>query len=457
MNLKRSATAVLLGGLVAALLPSVALAQDEPASSTLAEQVLDDTVVLTEQEVRELMAAEIARSRSDIRDAEQAMQILEFQDDVYRVLDRVSRRFGEEVIAGAYFSEGEPLTATLMIKGAEPRGLGRLVARLTPEGASINLDAGWQFSLNEMHEMVDAVADRLRSDSTFSRSSLVLDNKSQTISIAVATASVPDAVQAEPMSRPAIRSEVLEHAHEVLEGAFGGVPIGTVSVVDETAMGRPEHAFGGAFLDFPSPNDPGCSTGFSMQIGNKRVMTTAAHCNFNIPITSGPIQYVDGKNHGAGSTHNVSVASYVQDVEGTWGDVRAFEISGKEKPRFFVNETSLVTVTGYATRWEMSVNGGNVCNWGHGNERLTCGEIVHTSCTNDGIGNLVGVRLHPLYASTPPVPGNSGGPWFLGSRAYGIHHGNCTPADGAAAGVEVEAFTPVSTLIWLWNATLLTG
>ena len=68
-----------------------------------------------------------------------------------------------------------------------------------------------------------------------------------------------------------------------------------------------------------------------------------------------------------------------------------------------------------------------MCFYGRNSNSQDCSlsiEDVSQTCVNNGVAND---RLVMMNNAGVAVPGDSGGPWFFGTKAYGISKGFCFP------------------------------
>ena len=153
-----------------------------------------------------------------------------------------------------------------------------------------------------------------------------------------------------------------------------------------------------------------CTTGFVVTDGTRRAIATAAHCadmlTYRDPVEgNAPLKF-----------------------EGQWGlgyhDVQVNSISQQLQPWFYANRTagSLRPLTSWRNR--ASTRAGDfVCHWGE-SSGYSCAEVQLTDYAPPG--TLCGGPCSPTWVTVAgPTcrPGDSGGPVFSGTIAFGIAKG----------------------------------
>lgn len=150
-----------------------------------------------------------------------------------------------------------------------------------------------------------------------------------------------------------------------------------------------------------------CTAGFSVKnnIGDKGI-TTAEHCGetaqYNILYNGDALDYQEGLNQGS-----LDVGWYT-----TPGYTPINRIKDGHGGR---------SITGEKHRNNQSI-GTNVCKYGK-ITGYTCGEIISKWFDPPGNYNATWMRVHNPDEDDLSASGDSGGPWFVGTKAYGIHHG----------------------------------
>lgn len=193
-----------------------------------------------------------------------------------------------------------------------------------------------------------------------------------------------------------------------------------VSVVDSIAHAD-DYIHGGGRLEYQSSSGLACTAGFGIRKGsNPRGMTTASHCNNALDYS-----WIDA---GAPWTR----LTFQAEHNGTWGDVQWHTSTNQVDDDFYQNWYSLrdTNAVGYAQDNQA------VCLFGHTTGQ-TC-DVVYQR--NHCLGNRCHLTLTENHYAKG---GDSGGPWFWGNTAYGIHSGSKNyPWTWSAR----SSFTPVTYL-----------
>lgn len=164
----------------------------------------------------------------------------------------------------------------------------------------------------------------------------------------------------------------------------------------------------------------GCTSGFSVQnvyTGTKGT-TTAAHCD-------SPQYYIG------------VYLPMEHEVEGGSFDVQWHTTPGYTPEPWIWDGSSFRSVTAMK-RWQDQMVNQYVCKHGKATG-FTCGYIVKTNFQPSGAGcgcvfNATFVWVHHSSGQRLSDGGDSGGPWFIGYTAYGIHKGH------NPGGVENDAY-----------------
>jgi hypothetical protein len=197
----------------------------------------------------------------------------------------------------------------------------------------------------------------------------------------------------------------IEQRAEILTG----LPV-RVDVVNRPAS---DSMRGGARVEGVDPADGkryACTTGFVVKKGDRTGIVTAAHCPDALVYrqpdgTRLPLVFVGG-----------------------WGiatrDVQIHTGSGKDEPVFYADRRSstLRPLTSWRSR-ESTRAGETLCHWGE-SSGYSCSEVALTDFAPPG--DLCGGPCEPVWVTvTGPSckAGDSGGPVFIGTTAFGITKG----------------------------------
>jgi hypothetical protein len=182
--------------------------------------------------------------------------------------------------------------------------------------------------------------------------------------------------------------------------------------VRESAVVQDLSAFGG--WDMRSSGVALCTSGFSVAHNSSGTtgVTTAGHCTG-----------INELDH-SGTIHNLTMQN---QHRGQWGDIEWHTSPVSEPAQFladqFGNIRNVNAIEGPAG---MTI-GEPVCFWGQWSHAIDCTlEIADTSvsCTNNGVFNDRLVRMNGLGVA---IDGDSGGPFFYGTKAFGALKGGCQP------------------------------
>ena len=171
-----------------------------------------------------------------------------------------------------------------------------------------------------------------------------------------------------------------------------------VSVIQVPEFSRTEaDIYGGLHL---SP----CTAGFSVKnnIGDKGI-TTAAHCGEDVQYNGDDLEHQEGLNQGS-------------------LDVGWFTTPGYTPVNKIKDGNNGRSITGEKHRNNQSI-GINLCKYGK-TTGYTCGELISKWFDPPGNYNGTWMRVHNPDEDDLSGGGDSGGPWFVGTKAYGTHKGS---------------------------------
>lgn len=179
-----------------------------------------------------------------------------------------------------------------------------------------------------------------------------------------------------------------------------------------------------------------CTTGFSVlqtisiqPPADRPTMTTAGHCaatvahnGWEYANTGGSWFGMDYIAHGFGNGQ---------------GDASVYTTTEEEVPRFYADSQQHRAVTG-----DLNIsNGQEICFYGRASDFRFCVDVLNANGSfSDG-----GLDFsHMVFMQNSPIAtnGDSGGPWFKGNRAAGVHGGRLTFAGGSSRLI----FTPIDRL-----------
>ncbi|MCA1783760.1 MAG: S1 family peptidase [Intrasporangiaceae bacterium] len=236
--------------------------------------------------------------------------------------------------------------------------------------------------------------------------SSAVDVLSGRIQVTIGTASGDAASRSSGTPLP---DEALEHNVDVV---YVDAPVGT-----------DDHTYGGALTTTGSAGTPpGCTTGFVVVNASSgaRGVATAGHC-------------ANDRWYNMGSSNNYSM-DYVNQHRGSWGDFQWHTTTHNHYDDFYWDWGSRRDVQSVQSASNIAL-GDIVCRFG----RTTgshCDGVYATNVSKTSNGYTYGrlVALGSRQADT----GDSGGPWFNGATAWGLHQGSAN-VNGAARDVFSKA------------------
>ncbi len=174
-----------------------------------------------------------------------------------------------------------------------------------------------------------------------------------------------------------------------------------------------------------------CTSGFSVvHDDGTRGITTAAHCaNINQYVGSVALSRPLGEANIGPRDVQWHVVKDDEEDEGDEGDGYTFRnlVYDGSHHRYIYSTKS---------RSQQSI-GEYVCKFGMTTHR-TCGNIVAKNFLHAAPYNAnFWIRVHKEGVDLSQG-GDSGGPWFSGNVAYGIHHGNAHPDDNDATYMAID-------------------
>ncbi|WP_332644182.1 hypothetical protein [Aeromicrobium sp.] len=303
--------------------------------------------------------------------------------------------------AGASINTSGPVGGTITFKGAVPSDVNTIVAGspvpITLNGGMDHSQAQLGNILETAHNAVIAQAGTTDVNSHFDRAAGVIRS----------TVINPDA----GFDSAAASDSVSEEVQDSLEPT----PVPEVEIttsVDEGQSGE-DWIRGGAILTVYGTNIMTCTSAFPvLETGGSSSggLITAAHCDNNI--------WYSGRNS----------LTYVRKLPANHGDIQYMRGSEGIGQTFYYAVGKYRRITGLGTP---SANQ-TLCHFGRGNDKQTCDEVKDVLTCRGSFCNLVAMK-HRRSSG-----GNSGGPWYSGGRAYGVHSGY-----DWIGGAKRDQFTPI--------------
>ena len=173
-----------------------------------------------------------------------------------------------------------------------------------------------------------------------------------------------------------------------------------VITMDTKGSWEPDHA-GGGMKTSTTPAQYFCTSGWSVTGPGYNGIVQAAHCDDAIDLI-----------------HNTHSMTLQDEHYGAYGDVEIFSTATTDEPYFYASSTEWREVLGMKPREDLTV-GENICAYGVGSNSRNCSQLKYVSTTCGVLSRMVEMEDDIMTG------GDSGGPWFKGDRAVGIHHGPC--------------------------------
>lgn len=198
----------------------------------------------------------------------------------------------------------------------------------------------------------------------------------------------------------AARSAAVRALTSSLRGVTGGIPV-TVRVTDNASYEKQDdYIRGGGYLSI------GCTSGFNLKqiSGDTKRLGTAGHCTT-----------VDSQTYSNHPTHGGSTGvSTVWSHQGSSGDLGYTSKGNKASTRTFYQNYNN---SRYADdRASMPAVGTSICKFGRTSGK-TCSTVKYRNVSISGLQHMVIMKGNACQG------GDSGGPWYYGGTAYGIHTG----------------------------------
>lgn len=365
------------------------------------------------------LAVDIARDAAESGvDPDLLESRLEFQREVDAVLDPLIEKYADTYSAAGYTEDGN---AYIAFVGEVPDEVEAVLAdhpRITARGDATLSEA----DAAEVNQAVaDAVAEVLPDDGELTT---LVEPETGDVEVAIneRRAEVPvetAAVEAYEEAAPAPVSDQAEAAVTV--------------DVDRTLENTDEALTGGQALKTPGTTTLRCTTAFTARSGSIMGVLTAKHCPQNLSVTSGDSLYsasiFTDSSEGDAQWHRAKISGNAQ-FQYDWG-------------RFRSVSSHPVLKTG--TR---------VCRFGAATGTGTgCDDVKYVSaCTKYPNLSYTVCGLAMTEGTTGSSNGDSGGPWFYGTSAYGIHSGT-----NVRDGVARNWFTGSRSALSSMGLTAVTG
>lgn len=316
-----------------------------------------------------------------------------WQDGFAIAATAIEERFPES-FAGAQVVQSSPARARLDFKGEVPAEVTEMLASVDPR-VKIELAAGAVRTTAERDELVIATHRAVSKNSLVGRylSPMLNDERGK-----IETIVTPNQT-ADGMSATEIVFEISESLPDELRSATAVVVDSAQRITRQAGLPR----YGGGYLQ--NPVGGYCTAGFNVirPTGTDGI-ATAAHCHNTMQHRNTP------------SANPLPLTFHWQHA-GEWGDVQWHSSPTEGHPNDFYYAPG---ARRDALAIANPVDNQRICRFGH-TTGAQCNEVDNLSvCYTDGdeYCRLVQMKNHEAG------PGDSGGPWYWGNTAYGIHSGD---------------------------------
>ena len=166
-------------------------------------------------------------------------------------------------------------------------------------------------------------------------------------------------------------------------------------------LSRKDDVYGGAETQLQNSDGLKCTIGFAVETsGGLTGLVTAEHCS-----DDGDLDY-----HAPDGTEYEMTYIYGRDDDS--GDFAWYTTGEVEDNRIYSDENALRNITSYEDDFDELHVGQFLCKYGR-KTGYTC-DTIHV--LREGLNEV-------LMTNNNADNGDSGGPWFRGTRAYGVHEG----------------------------------
>ncbi|MFQ5522916.1 MAG: hypothetical protein ACE5F5_04995 [Acidimicrobiia bacterium] len=428
---------VLLSALLLGLTAGVALGDQPSEADVFDPDIGEEPQVLTESEMLAMQAEYFAESLGVSVDT--AIAQFEYQEQGSALIDNLVSQIDPDVYAGAAFDFGEgPGELTFWFKGEVPdRARDIVAASGLPR---VSLVGGRSHSEKELIGLSRAVFAELRGLG-YDQVMTGTDVRSERLRVTVVD-TPSNVFTATPQLDELLRSRVPN---------LQSVPMDVRVRAIGSTLTNPTHGYGGSWVQDDPTRE--CTSGFVVRRYSdwKEGILTASHCEginrleqHNSTMDPDPVTDFSAPWEGEMLVPRPGVAM---------ADIEFHTTTHDDFPLYWVSTSSLWSVGSSASNSDHTV-GKRVCSFGRASARLRCGDIFDASfnytmswencgghsssdCTVDIHDAVLVDRGCPIGSAEScwAYKGDSGGPWWVGSKAYGIQS-----ADGGFPGIPGSGY-----------------
>lgn len=292
-----------------------------------------------------------------------------------------------EVFVGSAIADNPSEPPVLFVKGISDEYVRGLVASA---GIPIDIRDGQPLSYAELQERTTLINDSLL-ESGYTDVSSLYDLYAGGV------------IDVEVVATPGLADDPADVARLLPADVRNAVRITVLPGV----QGGPDGLFGGMRTRDDGTNV--CTTGFTVEriSTGLRGVASAGHCGI----------FVNEAVHPGHGTHQIDhYTSYV----GSLGDFQWFTSGQVETDDFYSDTDTIRDVTAVELQSGLSQNEA-VCAYGRSSNDADCSLRISNVNVNCGPTPGNQVRMN----GDTQIPGDSGGPWYWGTVAYGLHRGGC--------------------------------
>ncbi|MEV0202590.1 S1 family peptidase [Nonomuraea sp. NPDC050691] len=368
-----------------------AVAQDdtpeEPEESG-PEETAEDAASVADADAAEMEDLQQAATEEGIT-LEQAVARYGWQDDFVKVANQARDSF-PDTYAGAVVAE-DGSSASIAFKGEVPATVTDLARTVH---APVKVVGGRPYSEEELRQTLKTTHYEILARADVATSAGEYDVERGVVTI--------EAQPKEPLADPAAKERfraALQLAR--LAGSNPAIKV-EVKVADQVEVQPQAYIRGGGLLNTTGAQTV-CTTGFTVKKGSTTGISTAAHCG-----DDSKLRY---HNH---DTNDYTIVTRKSRHEGGHGDMAWYSRGGYTAAKtFYYNKGKTRYVD--ETRW--AVQGVRLSNYGRTSGYKSSAKIYRINVCVDRVCDMVAMDKMNTKG------GDSGGPWFNGTSAYGIHMG----------------------------------
>ncbi|GAA2293132.1 hypothetical protein GCM10010149_46040 [Nonomuraea roseoviolacea subsp. roseoviolacea] len=352
------------------------------------EETAEDTASVGNVDAAEMEDLRQAATEEGIT-LEEAVARYGWQDDFVRVANEARDSF-PDTYAGAVISE-DGSSASIAFKGEAPTTVTNLAKTVRHP---VKVFGGRPYSEEELRQTLKATHYEILARPDVATSAGEYDVQTGVITIRTQ----PKEPITDPAAKERFRASLLPAR---LASANPAIKV-DIEVADQLEYQPQAYLRGGGLLN-TTGGEAHCTTGFTVKKGSTTGVTTAAHCG-----------YPSKQRYHNHDTNDYTIVTRKGSHSGGHGDVAWFSRGSYTAAKtFYYNKGKTRYVD--ETRW--AVQGVRLSNYGRTSGYKSSAKIYRINLCFDQECDMVAMD------KAVTKPGDSGGPWFNGTSAYGIHSG----------------------------------